>query len=112
MGDIENAILWWERASRQGNMQATAYLASYLSGNDSPNPVKGYALILALKDLMPNPTKELLAHIAQLESKLTAEQKSEANAIHASWFTGKTPLTLKARAGIDLVPALLDSLEH
>jgi TPR repeat protein len=75
MGDVENAILWWERASRQGNMQATAYLANYLSSDSSPNHVKGYALILAFKDLMPNPTEALLAHIAQLESKLTGRQK-------------------------------------
>jgi TPR repeat protein len=112
MGDIENAVLWWERSSRQGNMQATAYLADYWSGNTSPDHVKGYALILMLKDSIPNSTKELLAYIAQLESKLTAEQKSEANVIRASWFTGKTPLTSKARAGISLVPALLTSLER
>lgn len=111
--DMENANLWWERASRQGNMPATAaYLSNYISSNASPNEVKNYALALTLKELMPTPTKELLAHIAPLEAKLTAEQKSEANAFRASWFTGKTPLTLKAQTGMNSVPGLLTSLER
>lgn len=111
MRDIENANLWWERASRQGNMQATAIYLYYFS-KGSQNEVKNYALALALKELMPNPSKELLAHIAPLEAKLTAEQKSEANAFRASWFTGKTPLTIKAQDGFKSILDLLTSLER
>ncbi|MFA9273824.1 MAG: tetratricopeptide repeat protein [Candidatus Aquirickettsiella gammari] len=111
MRDMENANLWWERASRQGNLQATAiYL--YYSSKGSPDDIKNYALALALKELMPNPSKELLAHIAPLEAKLTAEQKSEANAFRASWFTGKTALTLQAQDGFKSILALLTSLER
>ncbi|MBC3875983.1 tetratricopeptide repeat protein [Undibacterium flavidum] len=110
--DLENANLWWERASRQGNMQATLAYLYYLSKSASPNEVTSYALGLMLKEMMPDPTKELLAHIATLETKLTTEQKSEANTIRASWFTGKTPLTLKAQEGINALLALLASLER
>lgn len=110
MRDMENANLWWERSSRQGNIQATAIYLYYASKGSS-NEVKKYALALALKELMPNPTKELLAHIAPLEEKLTAEQKSEANAFRASWFTGKTPLTLQAQDGFKSILALLTSPE-
>lgn len=110
--DMENANLWWERASRQGDKQATAIYLYYLSKNPSANEVKNYALALVLKELMPNPTKELLAHIAPMEAKLTDDQKSEANTIRASWFTGKSPLTVKAQTGMSLIPALLTSLER
>ena len=107
MHDAENAILWWERASRQGNVEATAYLANYLTSPSSPNQVKGYAVILILKELMPSPPKSLLDSASLLETKLTTEQKSEADSIRTSWITGKTPLTLKANAGMSLVPALI-----
>jgi len=110
--DMENANLWWERASRQGDIQATAIYLYFLSKNPSPNEVKSYALALVLKELMPNPTKELLAHIAPLEAKLTAEQKSEANVFRASWFTGKTSLTVKAKTGMSSIPGLLTTLER
>jgi len=112
--DIQNAVLWWERASRQGNLEATAYLANYFSNPSSPNPdlVKGHALALLLKAMSPEPTKELLSHIAHLETKLSAEQRLESDAFRASWPTGKTPLTLKAQTGFSSIPALLISLER
>ena len=112
--DIQNAVLWWERASRQGNLEATAYLANYFSHPSSPNPdlVKAHALALLLKSMMPEPTKELLAHITQLETKLSAEQKVESDAFRAAWPKGKTPLTLKAQTGFNALPALLTSLER
>lgn len=114
MRDIQNAVLWWERASRQGNLEATAYLTNYFSHPSSPSPnlMKSHALSLLLKAMMPEPTKELLAHIAQLETKLSAEQKSESEAFRASWLTGKTALTLKAQTVISTIPALLKALER
>lgn len=111
--DIQNALIWWERASRQGNLGGTAYLANYYSSPASPAPdlVKAYALAALLKSMMLEPTKELLTHIAQLETKLSAEQKTEAEAFRASWLTGKTSLTLEAQAGLGATLALLNSFE-
>ncbi len=111
--DIQNALIWWERASRQGNVAATAYLANYYSNPASPAPdlVRSYALAVLLKSMAPEPTKELLAHIAQLEAKLSAEQKTEAEAFRASWLTGKTPLSLQAQAGLGATRALLSSFD-
>lgn len=111
-GDLANAVIWWERSSRQANVQATAYLANYYSSKSSPDKIKGFALMLVLKDLMPNVTKELLDHIEKLDSQLSTAEKSEANTIRLSWVTGPTPLTTKARTGIKMIPALLTSLEH
>ena len=110
--DIENALLWWERASRQGNMEATAYLANYLSGDASPDLLKGYGLMLVLKERMPSPNTQLTARMEKVETKLTAQQKTDAAAIRTSWLTGKSPLTVKAQAGIGVVPALLASLQR
>ncbi len=112
MRDSQNAAIWWERASRQGNMAATAYLSNYFSNSSSPNLVKSYALALLLKATMPEPSKQLLAHMAQLETKLSAEQQLESEVLRASWLTGKTPLSVKAQSGIDAIPALLKSLER
>lgn len=111
--DLQSALIWWERASRQGNLGATAYLANYFSNPSSPNPdlVKSHALALLLRAMMSEPTKELLAHITQLETKLSPEQKTESDAFRASWLTGKTPLSVKAQTGLSAIPALLDSLE-
>ncbi|MBC3833141.1 sel1 repeat family protein [Undibacterium amnicola] len=112
--DFQNALIWWERASRQGNLAATAYLSNYFSHPSSPAPnlVKSHALALLLKAMMPEPTKELLAHIVQLETKFNVEEKSESEAIRASWLTGKTALSLKAQFGISSIPALLKTLEQ
>lgn len=110
-GDVANALLWWERASRQVNAAATAYLAHYFSGNVSPDKTKGLALLLLLKERMPTSTKEMLDRIAALESQLSSEEKLEAKRIRSSWFEGPTPLTAKARSGFAAVPALLASLE-
>lgn len=108
--DIENALLWWERASRQGNLEATAYLANYLTSDASLDEAKGYGLMLIFKDMMKNPGSQFLQHVSIIERKLTSEQKSKAASVHDSWLTGKSALTLKAQAGIDSVPALIRSI--
>lgn len=108
-GDMLNAALWWERASRQGELPATALLAHHLAGAASPDKTKGYALMLVLKQMAPNPPQQLLDHIAKVEQQLTAEEKAKADGIRAGWLTGKSPLTVKAEAGMAPVQALLAS---
>jgi TPR repeat protein len=109
--DSEKGALWLEKASRQGDAQATAYLAHDLTSPSSKNRVKGYAAVLVLKDITRSPSKSVLEWVAKIEAEMTSEQRSEAMAIRESWFTGTTPLTLKARAGIKVVPALIQSLQ-
>ena len=110
--DMDNALLWWERASRQGSLQATVYLAHWLSRDKSPMKAKGYALSLQARDLSPKATNELLTHIAKLEAELTPSEKAEAQAIHASWLTGKSPLTVQADTGMAAAVALLAAGEQ
>ena len=111
-GDIANALTWWEKASRQAFMPSTAYLANYLSRADSKHRAKGLALMLILKERMPNATKELSDRLAAAQAELSDDEKKEAANIRASWLTGPTPLTTAARAGISAVPALLSSVER
>lgn len=110
--DLANAMLWWERASHQGNKEATAYLAHHLSGDASPDKARGYAIALLLKDMMPTATTELTARINALEAQLSAGERADAAALRATWITGPTPLTIKAQAGMKAVPELIASLER
>ena len=107
--DLQNATLWWERASRQGNVPATAMLANYLSSDASSDKTKGYALMLVLKQMTPNAPQPLLDRIANVEAQLTAEDKAKAEALRAAWLTAKSPLTVKANAGMAPVQTLLAS---
>lgn len=107
--DLQNATLWWERASRQGNVPATALLANHLSGDASPDKTPGYALLLLLKELEPNAPQKLLEHIAKVEAPLTADDKARAGTLRAGWLTGKSALSVKADAGMAPVQTLLAS---
>lgn len=111
MKDIDSALLWWERASRQGSVKATAYLAHHEAGHPSQDPVRLYVLTMLLHQASPRPAKALLDQIAQSKAVLTAEQRTRAEASLASWSTGVTALTQEARAGFRRVTALLESLE-
>lgn len=112
-GDIANALLWWEKASRQAYMPSTAYLAKHWSrGADSRDRSKGLALMLILKERMPNTPKELSDRLAAAQAELSDAEKTEAERMRAAWLTGPTPLTTAARAGIAAVPALLSSIER
>ena len=111
-GDIANALTWWEKASRQADIPSTAYLANYLSRSDSKDKPKGLALMLILKEQMPNTPKELSDRLAAAQAELSDVEKNEAANIRASWLTGPTPLTTAARAGISAVPALLSSIDR
>ncbi|MBB4845986.1 TPR repeat protein [Paucibacter oligotrophus] len=110
--DIETALLWWERASRQGHFPATAYLASYLSREDSTELVKALAVLRVARDLAPKTSAELLGRLAKLEEKLGAADKAAAQALYAGWLGDKTALTQQAKLGISALPALLDALER
>lgn len=111
-GDLANALIWWERASRQANTTSTAYLAHYLSGVDSKDKVKGLALMLVLREQMPKSSKELSDRIASAQTELSEDEKLQAERIRASWLTGPTPLTTAGRVGVSAVPALLNSLKQ
>jgi uncharacterized protein len=110
--DMDEAQRWWERASRQGNVDATAHLADALSSDASPNKPKGYALLLVLKQAMAGAPQQLTDRIAKLDSQLTVGEKAEAATLRAGWVTGKTPLSQQAQAGMRTVPALIASLER
>ena len=109
-GDLADALTWWEKASRQGNIPSSAYLAKYLTDVDSKDKVKGLAVMLLLKERMPSTTKELSDRLAAVQAELSAAEKLQAEHIRASWFTGATPLTTAARAGLSAVPSLIGSL--
>lgn len=110
--NVAAALMWWEKASRQGNQAATAYLANYLSGDASPDKVKAYALMQILKESMPTTPAQLIARIEKIGGQLSAAEKTEAERIRSSWMTGPTPLTATAREGISGVPMLITSLER
>jgi len=111
-GDAATAQLWFERASHQGDLASTAHLAHRLSGDESADKVKGYALLQLLQQRMPQPSKELLERLAALDGQLSADEKTAAAALRAAWETDPSPLTLQARAGLKGVPALIASLER
>lgn len=106
-GEVQNATAWWERASRQGDVQATALLAHQRVSDASADKTQGYALMLVLKGLSPQPPQQLLDHIARVEAELSAEDKARAEGIRSGWLTGKSPLTEKAQAGMAPVHALI-----
>lgn len=111
-GDVANAQVWLERASRQGSLPATAYLARELSGDLSADKTKGYALLQLLKARMPAPPPEMTERIAKLDAQLSDGEKAVAATLGASWVTGETPLTQQARSGTRALPALIASLER
>jgi TPR repeat protein len=108
-GKLPEALLWWEKASRQGHGPSTAYLAYYFSGTDSKNEVKGFALMLVLKEQMRTTSKELAEKLASAEATLSIDEKMQAERIKATWLIAPTSLTIAGRAGISVVPALLES---
>lgn len=110
-GDLAKAVIWWERASRQANVAATAMLADYFSKESSSEKTKGYALLLLLKERMPNVSQQLADRIAALESTLSADEKIESERIRTTWLLGPTPITLKATSGLSSVSQLLSTLE-
>lgn len=111
-GDLANAQIWWERASRQGSLQATAALAHHLTGPMSTDKTKGYALLLLLKERIPAVPKEMQERVGRVEAQLSDGEKAVAATLRAAWVTGETPLTKQAKAGLDRVPALIASLER
>jgi uncharacterized protein len=110
-GDIRNAVVWWERAARQGNFSATAYLAHYFSGPESPDRVKGLELLLLMKERMPQPTKELVAKIATVQENLSAQESADVERRRALWTKEPTSLSMIAAAGAKAAIPLLESLE-
>ena len=110
-GNIPTALVWWEKAARQAYMPSTAYLAQHLSGIDSKDKVKGLAVMLVLREQMPNTPKELSDRIAVANTELSEDEKLQAERIRGSWLTGPTLLTTAGRVGVSAVPALLASIK-
>lgn len=111
LGDTAQAALWWERASRQGSLEATARLAHALSIDGSADKVRAVALMRLVKTMTSTPPQPLLARLDALEAQLSDADKAAATTIGATWLQGKTPLTAQAQRGFAAVPALLASLE-
>lgn len=111
-GDAGQSARWWELASRQGNLEATARLAHALSGDAPAHRAKAVALMRLLTTMAPSAPKELLARLEDLQSRLTAEETATAADIGASWLQARSPLTAQAQQGMAAVPALLAALER
>ena len=107
-GDLPGAVIWWERASRQGNDIATAFLITYYTSNSSPDKIKGHGLMLLMRDSMPDAPKKFTERLAATEAGATPEERAAAEKIRASWITGRTPLTTAGQRGISAVPELLE----
>lgn len=111
-GDFVTSVMWWEKASRQGYVPSTAYLANYLSGAESKDKVTGLALMLVLRKQLPETPKELANRLAAAQAALSEEENLQAERIQASWLTGPTPLTTAAHTAVSTLPALLSSLKR
>lgn len=111
-GDLPAAANWWERASRQGNNSATAFLAGYYAGKLSPDKTKGLGLLLKLRETVPKLPQNVEELLATAEAKATPEDRAAAEKIKTSWVVERTPITNTARLGIAAVPPLLERNER
>lgn len=111
-GDLAGALVWWERASRQGVMGSTAYLAHHFSRGAVQDKVKAVALMLVLKEQLPETPKELADQLAASQAALSEDERVQAERMRASWSSGPTPLTLAARTGVSSIPGLIASLKQ
>ena len=110
--EFDQALQWWERASRQGEAQATGALAQWLAtkGGAQDQP-KAFALMQILKSRQARLGKGFDEHWDRLQAALSDGEKAEAERIRAEWLQGPSDLTRQARGGMSLVPALLARLE-
>lgn len=111
-GDLPAAANWWERASKQGNNSATAFLAGYYLGKSSQDKNKGLALLLKLRETVPTLPKNVEDLLTAAEAKATPEDRIEAEKIRVSWVIERTPITIAARRGIAAVPLLLEQSDR
>ena len=111
-GDLPAAANWWERASKQGNNSATAFLAGYYLGKSSQEKNKGLALLLKLREAVPKLPKNVEDLLIAAEAKATPEDRIEAEKIRLSWMLERTPITIAARRGIEAVPLLLEQSDR
>jgi TPR repeat protein len=105
-GEREAGISWLERAAHQGGFTPYLLLSGYYSGevpelSGAKDAVRQYAfIILSLADHGED-LAALRSSVAKGEgSKLTAEQVAQAEAMVAGWQVERTPVTLKAAAGL------------
>ncbi|WP_457424807.1 tetratricopeptide repeat protein [Roseateles sp. P5_E7] len=110
-GDLAQALVWFDRASRQGDLSSTALLARHFAADASPDKVKGLALMQLLKERAPKPSPELEERIQAVEAELTPEQRAAAASIKSTWGNEPTPLTRQARNSGTQLSELLASLE-
>lgn len=101
--EMEKAIYWWEQAAKQGYPDAVyALFSMYYGKSGMPRDAKiayGY-----LKIIESNTGEELNDKIEplinELHKELSSEQIQEAKNFADKWSVKKTPLTIKAFAGI------------
>lgn len=105
-GDRVGAERWLGLASRQGDLPATALLAS-LAAKDGQDPAQALGLALVLQAGMGQTPAAMADHLAALKSGLDAAGLERAETLRAGWVTGPTALTQQARAGMRAVEPLL-----
>lgn len=110
--DFGQATKWWSRAAAQGYPpQAMMNLAeAYRRGQGVPKDAgKALQLMLQLRKIVPGPARERLEPmISDLKREAGAEQAERAEKTVAAWSPVVSPLTLRARRGIEEAQALVD----
>lgn len=105
-GDRAGAERWLGLASHQGDLPATALLASQ-AAKDGKDPVQALGLALVLQAGMGQTPAAMADHLAALKSGLDAAGLERAETLRAGWVTGPNALTQQARAGMRAVEPLL-----
>jgi TPR repeat protein len=106
-GDWTKGLHWLEAAGRQGSFNALIGLYALHSGGVpeakvAKDPVRQYAyLMLAFADGDEKTAAGNSAIEKEAASKLTREQLAAARAMILAWRAAPTPLTLKAREGLE-----------
>jgi TPR repeat protein len=111
-GETDTALRWLEAAAAQGGFGSLMMLGGLYSGllpalGVEPDPVRYYAYtMLSLREAGDEFADMKREMEAELRSKLSPEQLAAGRAIVAAWRPSPTPLTLKARAGLQAAEGL------
>jgi TPR repeat protein len=109
---FDEALLWLERSAQQGSVSGLFGLSSlYQEGKIVPQDgVRAYTYFALGKAQSKRPLpKEAEARLDQLKWNLAPEQLQAAEDAIAAWKARPTPLTMKARSGIEAAKRLADS---
>jgi TPR repeat protein len=109
--DLGQATKWWSRAATQGYPQAMMNLSeAYRRGQGVPKDAgKALQLMLQLRRIAPEPARERLeSMISDLKREAGPERAAQAEKTVAAWSPVVSPLTSRARRGIEEAQALVD----